>query len=184
MFYITFRNRSLLSDCYGNALETEALNGLALRRLYISSGTKALGTSLELASWLVFVIEIGFNPFKSSEFLWVFVNMLQVISFLPVINCNLPENLRTFLTQYMRISKASPPFDSLPNWIPNPLFIVKKFKTPPVSSEFAEAGYKSLSIIYNFSNQLVSFLSLVLIYIVLTIASKIFPKFKYNFSSL
>lgn len=107
---------------------------------------------------------IAVNPFKSKPSFWIFINMMQILSYIPVIDCNVPSKLEYFLTVHFGLSKCSIPFDLLPSWMYNPMDFIAKFKTKSLSSRFESAGYVSVSFIYNFINQLITWIALTLIY--------------------
>ena len=105
--------------------------------------------------------------------------MLQYISFLPVINCVMPGNMEAFITKFFGVSKVSIPFEYFPSWVPNPLIYLDLFKTPPLNSRFANDGYTSVNFIYNYSSQLFTLLTVLIIYSGLCIGMKILPKAMY-----
>lgn len=180
MFYVTFKLPTAIYDIGSNTLLTEKVSGPALRKLYISQSVGSMGSGLSMASWIIFIIEMGLNPFKSSKSFWVFVNMVQMISYLPLLDCEIPSNLRVILTEYLGMSKASFPFDSLPSWVPNPLTYLEWFKTSPLNERFAASGYNSLSFIYNFSNTIGTWFTIILTYLAFTICASMIPKLTYN----
>eukprot|EP00826_Nyctotherus_ovalis_P031271 TRINITY_DN2496_c0_g1_i8.p1 TRINITY_DN2496_c0_g1~~TRINITY_DN2496_c0_g1_i8.p1 ORF type:complete len:185 (-),score=20.55 TRINITY_DN2496_c0_g1_i8:636-1190(-) len=181
MFHVTFMNQSLIHDGRKNGLKTRTLSKGALRQVHFGDALGTAGTGFAFASWLIFIIEMCLNPFKSSQSFWIFINMMQMISYLPVLNCTLSENLRAFLTQYFGTSKASIPFDSLPNWVPNPLTLLELFKIDPINKNFEETGYTSISFVYNFSSQILTWITVLLLYAGVTLGSKLLPKIKYAY---
>lgn len=177
-FYVTFRDQSLIYDRGKNPLSIRFLSKPALRQFYAEPLLETLGTGFNVAAWTIFAIEMSLNLFKSSQSFWLFINMLQLLTYLPVLSCALPENLRAFLIQYSGTGQSSIPFDSLPAWIPNPLIYLEWFKTRPVNANFSEAGYASTSFIYNFSNQLGTWITVFLLYAGISVAARMFPRLK------
>ena len=175
--YVIFTNQTLIKDMSGNSLANSVLFTTLPRTIYISSTADAIGSSLATSTVATFVTTVGLNPFKSARSFWVFINMLQLISFLPVINCIMPGNLELFITKFFGVSKASIPFESLPSWVPNPLAFLDSFSTEPLNENFANDGYTSLSFIYNFSSQLMTLFSILMLYLSLCIFSRIVPEF-------
>jgi len=102
--------------------------------------------------------------------------MLQILSFIPGINCYLPPNLETFLTEYLNIGNLVFPFQLLPDWIPNPLSWLSYYLMNPISTRFSLCGYESISFIYNFGAQLFTWVLLFIGYLILTAITKLFPE--------
>lgn len=175
-FRIEFRKPEAIKDQYDNPLRTESMSAQALRRLYLTEAMGSMGSGFIVCSWAILILEVGLNPFKSSQSFWDFMNMLQILSYIPLLSGDIPANLDLFLVDYVGMSKGSFPFDSLPWWVPNPLAYLERFHSPPLNAKFAEAKYGSLSFVYNFSNQLGTWFLMFVYYILLNIGSRLLPK--------
>jgi len=179
---VVFKRPDYFLDYYGNQLSTTLLKAKAPKYTYIDAQAaetvESSGTAFSVTSLVTFGIVIALNLLQSAAVssFWAFVNMLQIISYLPIIKCNIPYNLEVFLTQYLSVSKTTFPFKMLPKWVPNPLSIFMPFLVVPFSERFILCGYESLSFIYNFSEELTTWLLLLVFYIALTVLCWIFPE--------
>eukprot|EP00826_Nyctotherus_ovalis_P034322 TRINITY_DN2838_c0_g1_i1.p1 TRINITY_DN2838_c0_g1~~TRINITY_DN2838_c0_g1_i1.p1 ORF type:complete len:211 (-),score=49.39 TRINITY_DN2838_c0_g1_i1:204-836(-) len=171
--YVDFKDRSLIGDVNGVSLRTEQLKGKALRQLYIPENVDSAGNLLVASTIITFILTVGLNPFKSSHSFWVFVNMMQFVSFLPAIDCVIPGNLELFITKYFGVSKVSIPFEYLPDWVPNPANFMKQLETQPLNEKFQKLGYTSVSFIHNFSGQFFTILAVALAYLGIALGSKL-----------
>lgn len=178
LFHIEVDNGVFL-DIGQNDLIRKTFDVPARRQLYISDALTAAGGGFLGLTYATFIITIGVNPFKSKPPFWIFMSMIQVLSFAPVLNCEIPGNLEEFLTTYFGVSKSSIPFEYLPSWVPNPKDFIAKFKTEPLNSKFDNAGYASTSFIYNLSDQLGTWIILVLAYFLIGFAGKAIPSLLY-----
>lgn len=178
-FIIVFKETSLLADLYGNPLANPQMNSKAMKKHFITNAIGVAGIGLSSILYTTFGLIIGLNPFKSNPSFWIFIDMMQMLSYLPLINCRIPENLEVFLTEYFGISKLSIPFDLLPDWVPNPTNFLKKFRTDPYNNNFSNSGYPSVSFIFNFGDQLITWCFVVLFYGLLCLFSKIGPNSMY-----
>ncbi len=102
--------------------------------------------------------------------------MLQILSYIPAIGCQIPSNLQVFLTEYLAVAKMTVPLKALPGFIPNPLGWLGDFLTVPVNLRFSICGYESVSFIYNFADQLLTWVLLAVGYIALCLLTSILPK--------
>ena len=181
-FYLKFKNPMYITDNIGNPLSTTEITAQALKNNYMDSKQKAVvqgaGTAFSGTSIATLAFVIGMNMIQSAAVgsFWAFINMLQMLSYLPMIDCDIPQNLVVFLTQYMTVGKVSLPFDMMPSWIPNPLAYLPTFLTDPFNGRFSLCGYATLSFIYNFADQLTTWCLLLAFYIALCILTKWIPE--------
>eukprot|EP00826_Nyctotherus_ovalis_P013548 TRINITY_DN13688_c0_g1_i2.p1 TRINITY_DN13688_c0_g1~~TRINITY_DN13688_c0_g1_i2.p1 ORF type:complete len:315 (-),score=23.71 TRINITY_DN13688_c0_g1_i2:476-1420(-) len=126
LFHIEFDNGVFL-DTGQNDLMRKTFDVPARRQLYIPDALTTAGGSFLGLTYATFIVTIGVNPFKSKPPFWIFMSMIQVLSFAPVLNCEIPGNLEMILTTYFSVSKSSIPFESLPSWVPNPKNFIAKF---------------------------------------------------------
>ena len=178
MFHVEFKDLSLIYDRGGNSLKTSKYSKPALRQFFSEPTLESIGSGFNIIAWMLFIIEIGLSPFKSSGSFWPYINMLQILSYLPAIDCDIPSNLRTVLTEYLGTTKSSLPFEYLPSWVPNPINLLELFHTPPINENFFDVGHISSSFIYNFSSQIWTLFSMILLYLLFILASRIAPKIK------
>jgi len=184
-FVVEFRNPYEITDSAWNELQTPRLKVKSHKFSYVSQEQKEAvrntGGAFDSVSLLTFVIMIGFFVLQSVAIgsLWAFVNMLQMISYLPIINCSLPYNFETFITEYLTVNKVSIPFKMLPSWIYNPLGLFLIFETRPFNLRFMLGGYDTISFLYNFAEELVTWCLIFLFYLFLRILTYIIPENKY-----
>ena len=153
-FIVKFTNYSIIKDLSENELIDTNLATDAKRSLYISSNIGAIGNAFSIVNYLGIFINLCLSSFKSSSSFWLFLSTLQILSLLPLFNCKIPSIVTLFFTEYFGASKSSIPFESLPSWIPNPLHYLNNFLGTPYNEKFANCGYTSLNVVYNFSSQM------------------------------
>jgi len=186
-FTINFTDPQMISDPGNNKLYTPVIEARAQRFLYIPNGAKqalaGAGNFLSASSLATLILVVGVNLLQSAalESFWAFINMLQILSYIPVINCVMPYNLEVFLTEYLSVSKMNFPFYLFYGWIPNPFSFIPAFLTNPFNDKFLMAGYKSLSFIYNFLEQLITWVILGVFYCVLRILTYFIPEERCKF---
>ena len=148
----------------------------AKRHINATESIDSAGNIFNAASYIALGMGVGLSPFKSNPSFWIFINTVLMISFIPTMNCVIPEEFEVFLVKYFGVAKVSIPFEYLPSWIPNPLLLLDKFKTKPFNQKFQEAGYDSLSMIYNCASQLITWIIVLFTYLSFVIFSKILPQ--------
>ena len=178
-FTIKITNNSIIQDFTGNLLINTKFQVPAVRYLILTEGVQIVGNLFVIIGYLGLIITMGLSSFKSSTEFWAFLSTLQILSYLPLIDCTIPSNMKSFFTDYFGVSKSSIPFDSLPGWIPNPLNLLALFEGGPYNERFNELGYNSLSVIYNFSNQIGTWLTAFLTFLAASLVSKLFTGFMY-----
>ncbi len=107
---------------------------------------------------------------------WAFVNLVQMLMYIPLINVTIPPNFMSLLTDYLTLCQIVIPFNLIPSWIPNPQQYFDWFFTSPLSEAFNTAGLNSLSFLYNFSGQLITWIMTGAIYVLLSILDCLRPK--------
>ncbi len=185
-FVLRIHNTEYLQDSSGNDLATNLLTAKSKKFAYISATEAAvlsgMGAAFSTASLATFLLALAMCLFQTvavSSF-WSFVNMLQILSYLPIINCNIPYNFEVFITQYLTMSQITFPTELMPDWMPNPLAYFESFITEALNERYSLCGYDSLSFVYNFGNQIFTWLLLLLFYILLRILTWMIPKSKYG----
>ena len=125
---IQFNDDLNILDSSDNQMKIREYMVSSLRYYNSSSTTTAAGDIFSISSYIALIMGVGLSPFKSNPAFWIFINMIQIISYIPVINCLLPEDVEVFLIEYFGVSKVSIPFDSLPKWVPDPRVLKKNLK--------------------------------------------------------
>jgi len=185
-FHVQFTNPFLIQSVKGNYLGTEMISAAAKRKLYISDterfAIETVGTAIRLASFSGFAIAIGLSLFQTVALgpFWIFIDTVQMLSYLPLINCFIPANLEMVLSSFLDIGDLAIPFDIFPDWFPDPKEFFEVFKTLPLNERFEMCGFESLHFLYNFADELTTWLTLTFIYILLSILTKIIPSSRYT----
>ena len=98
--------------------------------------------------------------------------MLQIISLIPLLNIPLPRNLHLFILNYLTWYNFR--FTYFDNYIHNSqIFNLSQINDNPLNERFEENGYKSLSIIINFTGQILIGIFLFGLYPPLNLLAKI-----------
>ena len=173
IYTVEFTDASIIVDCGGNTLYSTKLTIKAMKYIPISSTEEAiltyLGSTFNLATLLSFVGMLAFSCFQSTslEMVWSFVNVLQILSYLPVLKYDIPWNLRLFLTEYATVKKIAIPFDMIPDF--DIVNILEPFSNPPYNEKFYDAGYETTSFVINFYEEISSFFLIAFMYFLLTL---------------
>ncbi len=101
--------------------------------------------------------------------------MLQILAYIPLTNLLLPANFEIFLTNYLSVSKIAIPFALLPEWVSRPPDLVSDFATPPLNERFESGGLETVSFVYNFSEQLLTWAITIVAYLALVLCDLILP---------
>jgi len=184
IFFVNFTDPYLITDSSGNQLQNRILEVRSKRLLYISKSEKEVvvgtGATFDFSTMVTLALVVGASLLQSAavESFWAFLNMVQLLSYVPVIMCDIPYNLEIFLTEYLSVSKVSFPFQLLPDWIPKPLYIMQEFITGPLNARFFIAGYETISFVYNFGDQLFTWIMIGLFYLLLKFLCCCIPRSK------
>jgi len=181
-YIIKFTQPSLIKDLAGNILNSPVLTAKTLRAIYISPEEQAVvdgtGSSFTASSMVTFGVVIGMSALQSTVVggFWSFVNMVQIISYIPILKLEIPYNLEIFLTEYLTVSKVAIPFKLLPKEIPNPLDFLAAFVTDSLGENFKICGYETFSFIYNFGQELTTWVCIFGFYVLLCLLDVVLPK--------
>ena len=181
-FVVNFTDDSIIMDPAGNRLASTVLYARTVRYIYISDTEKAAvestGTAFSSSSLLTLLLMLGISLFQSATIgsFWAFVNMLQILSYLPMMGCIIPYNLELFLTEYLTVKKMVFPFHLIPGIPFNPFSAFADFITKPLNDRFALSGYETLSFLFNFADELMTWLILLGVYLLLAMLTSILPK--------
>jgi len=110
--------------------------------------------------------------------------MVQLLSYIPLINGQLPPNMELFIGRYLSVGAIKIPFRSFPSFIPNPLSLLTAFVTNAFNDRFQLFGFESVSFIWNFAEQLATWLIMLVTYLVLRLLCKYLPQNRYGYSLL
>jgi len=185
IFHVNFTNPEIISDLYQNQLKTNILHAKAMRKIYYSETEEQIigsaGQIFNISSLFMLILMIALSLLQSFAIgmFWAFINMLQVLFYIPILNCSIPSNLELFLTQYMSVCKVVIPFKIFPGYNEFLGSLLNWFKTEPVNEKFEQCGYESKSFIYNFANDLVTWTILGIIYGILMGILYKYPNIKY-----
>jgi len=180
----TFENKEFITDLSENPLETEVLKMKLPKFTHEESeGIKAIGETINAASTYTIIVILGLSLFQGYAIgsLWHFINTVQIISYIPLLNCNIPNIFRLLLTEYLTVRKVAIPLNSIPDFPFNPLSQFTRFLTKPLNEKFEKLKYESISFIFNFSEELLTWILLGLTYLLLKVLYKKAPKFLYMF---
>jgi len=186
LFMVHFTVPKIVQDYSENVLATPVLYAKTKKYSYISDSEKAAlsaaGSAFSGSSIFTLFFMIGLSLLQSAAIgsFWAFVNMLQILSFMPIIECFIPYNLEIFLTEYLTIKKIVFPFYLIPDFILSPIRLISSFLTSPLNDRFLIAGYDSLSFIFNFGEELYTWVLLLFLYLALRFLCWLIPKTKYN----
>ena len=180
-YIVQFNDRSRIQDLAGNSLATEFLTAKTGRHKYRTTDDTVgtLGAIIKYSLTSTFLLMLFLSIFLGLPIgsLWHFLNMLQILSYLPMLNYDLPDNFRTVLVEYLSGDFFALPFDMIPEFPYNPLNYLSVFITEPFNERFEELEYETISFIFNFSEGLLTWLTLLLIYIGLRVLQCIAPRF-------
>lgn len=171
-FFVTFLERNLIRDYYQNSLGTSVISAPSVRMVQVPEAVSQSGTAFNVMNYAGLVMTLLLFG-KSNPAFWVFLSTIQVISYVPLLHCTVPGNLEIFIKEYFGASKASIPFDSLPEWVPNPTSLIKQFVVKPGDSRVLEAGYDSVCFLYNFGPQLFTWVTAGMMYAVFCLMTKL-----------
>ena len=110
------------------------------------------GEGIKYGSYSVIAISIGLQ-FALGSVLDYMINLLyflQIISFIPLMDLNLPPFLTQFIGGYLKFANLQ--FDFIPNPF-IPLFHI--LDNDPLNSQFASNGYQSKSLFLTYGQQLI-----------------------------
>jgi len=185
--FINITQPHLISDLSQNYLATNYVQARAVKSLYISQeevqAIEAVGGILSWSSLFMLILMVVINILQSFAIgmFWTFVNMLQVLLYLPIINTDIPSNTDLFLTKYMSACKVVFPFKLIPGFNELLAKVLFAFKTDPVNSKFQNNGFESRSFIYNFADELLTWILLIIIYILIQFGVNKFPLYFLQF---
>ena len=180
-FIVQFSDTSLIRDRANNKLATTLVRAPARKQSYIPESSKkalaAAGTLFSSSGLTTFALSVGLVVFQSVAVgsFWSFINIIQILSYLPMIDCLIPYILEIFLTQYLTMGKLTIPYSILPNWFPNPLNWLSDLVLSNLGENYIRTGISSVSFLYNFADQLTTWIVLGIIYIFLKAVSAITP---------
>ena len=120
---------------------------------------------------------ISFVCAGSMNTLFPLFNMIQLITFIPLLEINLPENLRSFINDYLKFSnfKFGILYNPFHSW---GILDLSEMNHDPLNEKFEENGIESKALIVNYGGQLLFWTFIIFLYIPITIFSKCFKSKK------
>ena len=108
---------------------------------------------------------------SSLNFLLPLFNMIQLIIFIPLLELQIPENLRVFITEYLQFANFN--FGFLYNPFHKWKFLnLSEVNVNPLNDNFERNDVKSRAFIVNYGGPLVVWTFIILLYIPITILAK------------
>ena len=160
LYTVKFNNIFLITDLVDNHLSKDTLQIKAYGYTYKDEiiSLKVAGSIINYSSLIIVVVMIGLSIFQSMAVgsVWNFVNMIQMLSYLPILDCYIPDNLEIFLTEYITAKSIVIPFNIIPDFPYNPLKYLELFLTDPFNETFGELDFESINFIYNFADELLT----------------------------
>ena len=167
--------KPLFTDLTGNEIMLQTYYVPALRLLYLNGFFKGAGSIFKIGTYVSLFLTICLNPFKSAKYFWFFMGLIQLVYYIPFINCIIPSNFEYFLREYFGVTKLAIPFDSFPKQI-NPMPYIEMFHDKPFNDQFESMGYRAKSFIYNYLNQILTFITMGFTYLGISLAIYIVPE--------
>eukprot|EP00826_Nyctotherus_ovalis_P053387 TRINITY_DN6930_c0_g2_i1.p1 TRINITY_DN6930_c0_g2~~TRINITY_DN6930_c0_g2_i1.p1 ORF type:complete len:134 (+),score=13.30 TRINITY_DN6930_c0_g2_i1:75-476(+) len=110
---------------------------------------------------------------------WSLINMIQVLSYLPLLNLSIPSNLEIFLDEYLSFKGLTFPFDIFPKLSFGPEKFAELFSTEAFGELFGLHGFESFNFLYVFCDELFTWLLMGLGYVALNVLYRIIKKSRY-----
>lgn len=190
-YFLRFVNPKLIKDTFENIMQESLLDVKAYPYMYVSASemevVSSSGNTFSLSSLITFAIVaiailfqyiisyLNKNRSAAVGVFWDFISTVQLLSFIPLLNGITPGILTIFINNYLSVTSITFPFELIPiDWI-NPLYWFAVFFTPPYNNSFFDCGYTTTHFIYNFANQIWTWMLLLLLYIFLIILSNLLP---------
>ena len=133
-----------------------------------TSGNTVLYSMLGLLSFNILIAIICSG---SMSFLFPLFNMIQLITLIPLLQLDLPENLRSFIGHYLQFANLK--FDILFNpfhrWN---IIDLTEVLNNPLNDNFEKNDLKSRALIVNYGGQLILWTVVIFLYIPITIIAK------------
>ena len=107
----------------------------------------------------------------SMSFLFPLFNLIQLLTLLPLLELYLPQNLKTFISDYLQFANFH--FGFFPNPVHNfEILDLSEVNIDPYTQKFAENDIHSRSLIVNYGEQLMFWTIMISLYIPITFFAK------------
>ncbi len=113
---------------------------------------------------------------------WALVNMLQILYYTQLLEMQIPQNLQLFLNNYLSVAKMKLPF-SVDLTLIFPASWVSQLESCFLGIQFQSFGLNTASFLYNFYEQLFTWVLLFCCYIGLSVLDRLRPKGRFGFIS-
>ena len=100
LFELEFKDPSLIQDPSGNVMKLDIIKVKANRKIVIPKFLQVGGEIVKITTFIALVAFIGINILQTvnGERFWIFVETAQMLSYITVIDCVIPDNLKEFAT--------------------------------------------------------------------------------------
>ena len=129
-----------------------------------SSGNTVLYSMIGLLSFNVLVAVVCSS---GMSFLFPLFNMIQLINLMPLLELNLPENLRTFIGKYLQFANLKFDFMYNPFHTWN-MINLSEVNNRPLNDNFESNGLMSKAFLVNYGGQLIIWTVIIALYIPIT----------------
>jgi len=186
---LLFKDPKLIVDLNDNVLKENTVKTKVLRFKFISNLDKngaegagsvslyamlpSMGLSLSLSLILYFILILTLKSNTPIEGMWATVSVLQMMSYLTLMNLQFPQNLLAFLECIESVHDFN-------KWFPNPftyLFPDSKLNMSPYNEQFESRGFKNRNMLYLCGSDLSMMLITILAIGVLIPLANIVPYF-------
>lgn len=142
--FVTNRNINLL---------TETLSGPLYKIKMVDSVVGGIGSSMNNVMGVTFATLIGTNIMfgQSTELVWAFMNIIQIIYFYPLLMLYFPDNLAGVLTYFSsaKLMIDLPPLEGYKTEMKEKIRIAERIGMTSVNDRYESLEYYSTSILLN-----------------------------------
>lgn len=183
-YLVHFEDPSLLLDLGNNPLSEQTLQIKTGEISYVSPSLQesvaTVGTLFEVSSTATLGLMLGNVLFQSVavESFWNFLNMVQVLSYLPIIDVFIPSNLEIFIMEYLSMKKLAVPMELLYRLPLDPSALADFFHTDALGEKFALNDYEAFNFLYAFFDELFTWTLMGLLYVGLRVLCRLLPNGK------
>jgi len=158
---------------YISQSDKEGAEGAGAVSLYAMLPSLAISVGLSLILYFFNANYICKNSNTPIEGMWIAISVLQMISYLALININFPENLLTFLSYVETVHNFN-------KWFPNPFTYIigeAKMDMTPYTEQFERRGFTNRNMVFLCGSDLALMAITILVILVLIPISGTVPYF-------
>ncbi len=181
----TFRSPGLFVDENRIGMTETAVTVCLNKASWIDPNSAQLvasaGSGFNSANVVVMCASLGQYLLQSVALgsLWALVNMAQLIYYTPVFSTQIPANLNMFIANYLTVAQIQIP--SSLNFVSLPTEWLDQLQSSLIDGNLKDFGLSSLSFLYNFYQQLFTWLALLCCYLCLVALDRLRPKGRFLF---